>query len=135
MQNGDISNDSPKRVIVTLDTVRSESSTVTKRLKIIPVVTTTHEWHRAMLSKFYLFGAKTNFTLEMASFGIDIKDLELISDEMDAQGTNPFRYYSAYNDVNHLVSELPYRPEVFGVIDIPERMLRYGHWGMDYTQL
>jgi hypothetical protein len=52
-------------------------------------------------------------------------------DKLDNMGTNPFRYYSSYESVNHLVAELPYRPEVVGVLDIQSRQLRYGHWGLD----
>jgi len=33
------------------------------------------------------------------------------------------------------VGELPYRPEVVGVLDVPNRLLRYGHWGLDFNSL
>ena len=56
-------------------------------------------------------------------------------DILDNMGTNPFRYFTAYESVGHLVAELPYRPEVVGVLDKPERLLRYGHWGLDINSL
>jgi len=54
---------------------------------------------------------------------------------LDEMGTNPFRYYTSYEKVDHLVNELPYRPEVLGVLDRPDRLLRYGHWGLDIGAL
>ena len=55
--------------------------------------------------------------------------------DLDKVGTNPFRYWTSYGSVNQLVKELPYRPEVIGVVDVQSRILRYGHWGMDVSEL
>jgi hypothetical protein len=73
--------------------------------------------------------------MELASFTLNDAELQTMVDKLDRMGTNPFRYFTSYESIEHLVSELPYRPEVVGVLDLPSRMLRYGHWGLDFTQL
>ena len=88
-----------------------------------------------MLSRCYLYQSKTNYSLELVGFGMTQDELEDTLEDIDQLGTNPFRYATAYNAIEDLVTDLPYRPEIVGVLDMPDRMLRYGHWGMDFTQL
>lgn len=131
MKNGDISNELPKRIIVVSDVFLQTELKVTKRFKILPVVKTDTNVNRQTLSQLYIYTTRKGVTLELASFDMDEEDLGEFMDKLDNMGTNPFRYYSSYESVNHLVAELPYRPEVVGVLDIQSRQLRYGHWGLD----
>lgn len=131
MKNGDISNELPKRIIVVTDVFLNTELKVSKRLKIIPVVKTDRTINRQTLSQLYIYTTRKGVTLELASFEMPDDELGLLMDKLDNMGTNPFRYYSSYESVNHLVAELPYRPEVIGVLDIQSRQLRYGHWGLD----
>jgi hypothetical protein len=131
MKNGDISNELPKRVIVASDIFLTTELKVSKRFKILPVVKTDTNVNRQMLSQLYIYTTRKGITLELASFDMDEATLGEFMDKLDNMGTNPFRYYSSYESVNHLVAELPYRPEVVGVLDIQSRQLRYGHWGLD----
>lgn len=135
MLKGDISNDLPKRVIVIADTFLDYDIKISKKLKIFPVTSKEIKYNRALLSRLYLFAQNVGYTMELASFNVNDKDLELMISALDKMGTNPFRYFTSYESIEHLVSELPYRPEVVGVLDIPFRLLRYGHWGLDFTQL
>jgi hypothetical protein len=57
--------------------------------------------------------------------------MDEVLEDLDNLGTNPFNYSKAYRVPADLVAELPYRPELKHVIDIPERGLRYGHWYLD----
>lgn len=131
MKNGDISNELPKRIIVLSDVFLQTELKVTKRFKILPVVKTDTNVNRQTLSQLYIYTTRKGVTLELASFDMNEEDLGEFMDKLDNMGTNPFRYYSSYESVNHLVAELPYRPEVVGVLDIQSRQLRYGHWGLD----
>ena len=70
-------------------------------------------------------------TLEMFSYELAQKDIDLLHNELDRVGTNPFRYATAFKNSKALVDDLPYRPEVIGVVDIPSRKLLYGHWSYD----
>lgn len=131
MRNGDISNELPKRIIVVSDVFLQTELKVTKRFKVLPVVKTDTNVNRQTLSQLYIYTTRKGVTLELASFDMNEEDLGEFMDKLDNMGTNPFRYYSSYESVNHLVAELPYRPEVVGVLDIQSRQLRYGHWGLD----
>ena len=131
MKHGDISNELPKRIIVVADVFLKTELKVHKKFKLFPVPETNRSVNRQTLSQLYIYTTRRGVTLELASFDMDEEDLGEFMDELDNMGTNPFRYYSSYESVNHLVSELPYRPEVVGVLDIQARQLRYGHWGLD----
>lgn len=131
MKNGDLSNELTKRVLVSIDTFRREALEESKVLWVFNVPKKTYTYDRAILSRFYLFADRSSNTLELVAFDMSPEDLDAVLAELDEYGTNPFRYGTAYKSVDHLVAELPYRPEVVGVIDLPDRQLRYGHWGMD----
>lgn len=131
MKHGDISNELPKRIIVASDVFLTTELKVSKRFKVIPVVKANTDVNRQTLSQLYIYTTRKGVTLELASFDMNEEDLGKFMDKLDNMGTNPFRYYSSYESVNHLVAELPYRPEVVGVLDIQSRQLRYGHWGLD----
>jgi len=131
MKNGDISNDLPKRVIIVADVFVNKEVTSKKVFKFLPVPKVSYTVNRQLLSNFYLYTTRQGVTLELVSFDLDEDGLTQLMDQLDTLGTNPFRYYASYESVNHLVNELPYRPEIVGVMDIAARQLRYGHWGLD----
>ena len=135
MRNGDISNELPKRIIVVLDVFLLTELTVKKRFKVLRVPQVDKKIKRELLSYLYLITTRQGITLELVSFNMDDEQLESVNNMLDNMGTNPFRYYTAYSSINQLIDELPYRPEVIGVLDKPERLLRYGHWGMDINNL
>ena len=64
--------------------------------------------------------------MELVGFDMSTKEMQQVQEDLDNLGTNPFNYYLRYNVVADLVAELPYRPELVGVVDIPSRALRYG---------
>jgi hypothetical protein len=135
MRKGDISNELPRRVIVISDTFIDYEVTVKKRLKVIPVKDKKANFNRTLLSRLYVFAQNIGYTMELASFTLKEEELSLVVDKLDHMGTNPFRYFTVYESIDHLINELPYRPEVVGVLDLPTRLMRYGHWGLDFTQL
>ena len=135
MRNGDISNELPKRILVTTDAFSIVESNITKRFKVIPKVNKELKIRKDILSRFYLFTSKKGVTLELISYAINDEDLAELLLTLDAMGTNPFRYSRAYDSIEAVVNDLPYRPEVLGVIDSPKNLLRYGHWGMDFNYL
>ena len=135
MRNGDISNELPKRIIVVADVFLHVELTVKKKFKVIPIVQVDKTTRRDILSALYLFTTNKGVTLELASYELTDEQLAETMEYLDNSGTNPFRYYSSYESMNHLINELPYRPEVVGVIDVPGNLLRYGHWGLDFNNL
>lgn len=135
MQRGDISNELPKRILVTTDIIMDVEMTVKRRLLVVPSVKINKKFKRDALSYLYIFTSRAGVTLELVSFDLTDADLEEVIDMLDKKGTNPFRYYTAYESDKHLLSELPYRPEVVGVVDVDSRLLRYGHWGRTFADL
>lgn len=134
MQNGDISNALPFRVLVTSDVI-IDSYDEKKRVLGIPRVKKRVEYNRLVLSHLYMVTVRRGWTMELISFSHNEKELADVVLYLDKFGTNPFRYATSYKNVQKLVEELPFRPEVVGVIDLPERLLRYGRWGLDFPSL
>ena len=83
----------------------------------------------------FLLTSRRGVTLELVSFDLSEEELNEVMLVLDKMGTNPFRYCTPYDRFEQLVVELPYRPEVIGVLDLPTRLLRYGHWGLDFNSL
>jgi hypothetical protein len=136
MQFGDISNDIPQRIIVTADVFTLvEFEDLPKKFRLVKRTKKKVSFKKEVLSKLYLWGMQTPYTLELASFDLKQEELQKLYDTLDEYGTNPFRYCVSYSSVQDLVNQLPYRPELIGVIDKPDRLLRYGSWGMDITRL
>lgn len=134
MRGGDISNEVPKRVVVTLDCILDKRPNVKKVLGI-PVFSEESTYNRQQLSFFWRFAEKYSYTLELVGFGYSQKEMDEVLEDLDNLGTNPFNYAVAYPVVSDLVSELPYRPELMGVVDIPSRGLRYGSKFIDVGRL
>lgn len=135
MQGNDISNAMPQRVIVTADVITDVYEDQKYVLGFVPVKKNRKEYNRLVLSHLYMTSLKRGITMELVSFTHSEDEMVKLMLHLDKVGTNPFRYGSSYKSVDKLVAELPYRPEVIGVIDIPARLLRYGRWGMDFPSL
>ena len=135
MRNGDISNELPRRILVTEDVFLIVELIPKKFLKIFTFSKASQKVRKDILSYLYLYTTKQGITLELVSFSMSEEDLNIFAEDLDKMGTNPFRYASSYKSLKDLVKELPYRPEVIGVIDIPTRTAQYGHWGLDFNQL
>lgn len=134
MRGGDISNEVPPRVLVGLDCILDKGIKLNKVLGIsIPTEEVTYS--RLSLAMFWRFADKFGYTLELVGFGYSQKEMDEVLVDLDNLGTNPFNYATAYLVVADLVAELPYRPEVKHVVDIPERSLRYGHWYLEIGAL
>lgn len=134
MRGGDISNEIPLRVAVTLDCILDKKPNVKKVLGI-PVFSEESVYNRQQLSFFWRFAEKFNYTLELVGFGYSQKEMDEVLEDLNNLGTNPFNYAIAYPVVSDLVAELPYRPELMGVVDIPSRGLRYGSKFIDTGRL
>ena len=108
---------------------------MTKRFKIFSIPKIDRNFRRELLSSLYLTTTRRGITMELVSFDMSHEQLSDVIDMLDNMGTNPFRYFNSYGSIDQLVGQLPYRPEVVGVLDVPNRLLRYGHWGLDFNSL
>ena len=130
MYKGDISNDAPKRVLVAENLIIIKQPRIEKKFKFIPTVKHDIVYDRVLLNKLYQYTTRHGVTLELVSFDHKLEDLELIYNELDRAGVNPFRGFSYYKSPNKLASDLAFRPEVIGVLD-PDNQLVYGSFGLD----
>jgi hypothetical protein len=130
MRGGDISNETPMRVVVTLDCILDRRPTFKK---VLGVAVSGEEvtYNRQSLSLFWRFAETYSYKLELVGYGFSQNEMDEVLEDLDNLGTNPFNYAKAYRVPADLVAELAYRPELKHVIDIPERGLRYGHWYLD----
>ena len=131
MQGGDLSNEIPKRTLVTVETFTQRLPRLKKLFGLLTVQDDEISYDRVMLQRFWYFAAKNGRILELAGLGMSKKQLDEVMDDLDNLGTNPFNYASVYESPSDLVRLLPYRPEVMSVIDIPSRALRYGSYYFD----
>lgn len=138
MKNGDLSNESPKRILVSLDYValppdptmmnrvrRKLGKHLCDRYTVLP----------ATLADLWRISGRYGVHMELVAVGIEARELDAFVDRLDAGQAHPFTHHQAYPTLQDLIATLPYRPEVLGVIDEPQRGLRYGHWYMSTSGL
>jgi hypothetical protein len=137
--NGDISNETPPRIIVTIDVVVDSEIVESKRLlRGAHTVRSVKGLNNAYLSHLWNKSFQYGIAVELAAFEDELWTQEQIDKFMlrlDNRGGNPFNYAELYPSIPDLVGELPYRANLKGVIDINERVMRYGSWGMSIEDL
>lgn len=135
MLNGDISNGVPGRIIVTYDYITHDVPTPKKFLGVVVGTAHTRQVSSETLSLLSRLSAKVDARLELAVFQADDTQAEEILDDLDRRSWQPFNYARGYESAFAFVSDLPYRPEVMGVIDIPERAGAYGSYAISVDYL
>lgn len=135
MQGGDIDNSGPGRMMVHLDVIVIRRPELTKVLGVIPVTREKSYYDRVAMNRFWLFTSRHAVSLEVFDYGCTQYDMDRVMEDLDRIGTNPFRWATAYRNSNELVDELAYRPEVVGVMDVPERAFFYGSKYFDMGRL
>lgn len=137
MINGDISNETPPRIIVMVETVADVTFTEARkglRKTKVPKV----KWRKENLSLLWNTAYKYGLSVELAATEEDGWTSDLLSemmDKLDNRGGNPFNYYYVYEDIQELVDELPYKANFKGIIDNPGRVMRFGSWGIELQNL
>lgn len=138
MQGGDISNETSPRIIVVVDVVALSSIDEDKKF-----LRTTHErkldkLNNIALSQLWNISSKYGLSVELAAFADELwtqELLEKIMDKLERRGGNPFNYAEMYDSIDEFIGELPYRNNLKGVIDIRERVARYGSAGIELENL
>lgn len=134
MEGNDLSNEVPKRILVTADAVTLPRPKMKKVLGIPFGTEEVREPDQHMLAALWRISQSLNARMELVVFGTDDEGDDLFS-LIENRGTQPFNYVRAYESVHLFVSDLPYRPEVLGVIDTPDRAARYGSMAIKLEQL
>jgi len=138
VRGGDISNETPFRIIVLADVV-TEREEVTER-KLLSKVTSLKlkNINKTEVYQLWMLANKYGLAVELAGIeedGWDQSSLDKVMDILDRRGGNPFNTAQLYITTQELVDDLPYRINLKGVIDLPTRNARYGSWGIDLNRL
>lgn len=138
MKGGDISNVSSPQVIVTSDVIIKlveEESGVLLFKKISYKI---GEIDVLNANKMWRISSDYGLSLELAGFadqGWTEDLLDKAFEKLERRVVNPFNYHQLYDSVEELVSLLPYRPNLKGVVDVTERVARYGSAGVEIGNL
>lgn len=139
MKNGDISNETPPRLIVNVDVVCV--SEVVESKKLLRGATRERKvlgLNNVALSRLWNLGNSFGLSVELAGIAADDwsqEHLDKLMNRLDSRGGNPFNYAELYDDLEHMITELPYRANLKGVVDLRERVARYGSWGIELENL
>ena len=138
MINGDISNETSPRIIVVIDVVANSEVFEEKKILRTIVERKVVSLNNTALSELWTVSSKYGLSVELAGFQNEMwtqEHLEKFMERLDRRGGNPFNYAELYSDINDFISELPYRTNLKGVVDLRERIARYGSWGIELNNL
>lgn len=135
MQGGDISNEVPGRILVTYDYLTEETVRPKKFLGVVVGTETVRTISEPTMSSIGRMASKIGARLELVVLGSDDDDADQVLADIDRRAWQPFNYARGYGSAFEFVSALPYRPEVMGVLDVPERMAAYGSYGISLDYL
>ena len=134
MKGGDISNVSSPQVICVTDVVVSLVQEETKSFLSKKTTSKVGNIEGLNANKLWIMSNNYGISLEMAGFadqGWTKELLEKAFEKLERRVVNPFNYWQLYEDPEELVIGLPYRPNLKAVIDIPDRVARYGSAGVE----
>lgn len=141
MRGGDISNETPPKIIVLVDvvaTLKQEESTSRSGLFKKKSAKSSVDINLKEVAHLWTLGNKYGLSIELAGYedqGWTLEDLQKVMETLERKVSNPFNYAEVYADVDQLVSLLPYRSSLKGVVDMPGRVARYGSYGVELSNL
>lgn len=138
MINGDISNETSPRIIVVVDVVAETDLVENRKLFRSTTERKITKLNNQALAHLWMKADRFGLSVEMAGFadqGWEEEHLSYLMDKLDRRGGNPFNYAELYTSIEDFISELPYRSNLKGVIDLRSRVARYGSWGIELDNL
>jgi len=136
--NGDISNETSPRLIVVIDVVVESDIVESKKFLKTKMERKVKSLNNLALSHLWNLSNKYGLSVELIAFDDEFwtqEHLDYVMEKLDKRGGNPFNYSELYVTKAELVGELPYRNYLKGVIDLRERVARYGSWGIELNNL
>jgi hypothetical protein len=136
--NGDISNETSPRIIVVIDVVANSEIFEEKKILRTIVERKVVSLNNVALSELWTVSNKYGLSVELAGFANEMwaqSHLDSFMERLERRGGNPFNYAELYSDIDEFISELPYRTNLKGVVDLRERIARYGSWGIELNNL
>jgi hypothetical protein len=136
--NGDISNETSPRLIVVIDVVVESDIVESKKFLKTKLERKVKSLNNLALSHLWNLSNKYGLSVELIAFDDEFwtqEHLDYVMEKLEKRGGNPFNYAELYVTKDELVGELPYRNNLKGIIDLKERVARYGSWGIELNNL
>jgi hypothetical protein len=136
--NGDISNETSPRLIVVIDVVVESEIVESKKFLKTKLERKIKSLNNLALSHLWNLSNKYGLSVELIAFDDEFwtqEHLDYVMEKLEKRGGNPFNYAELYVTKDELVGELPYRNNLKGIIDLKERVARYGSWGIELNNL
>ena len=138
MKGGDISNVSSPQVICTTDVVIKLLEEETGALFLKRKVYKLGDINMLNANSLWRASSSYGLSLELAGFedqGWSEELLDKAFERLERRVVNPFNYHQLYSSIDELVNVMPYRPNLKGVIDVTERVARYGSLGVQIDSI
>lgn len=90
---------------------------------------------RAVLSKLWRWSSTSGVRVELVFVGRDATSAPELWDVLEKEASNPFNDWLAMENYSEILSAIPYRPDLLGVVDIPKRSALYGGRGLTVADL
>ena len=138
MRGGDISNDTPPRIIVVIDVVCESVIKEERKFLRGTQFRTYSKLNNLALSELWRISDRYGLSVELAAFEDELwtqESLDAFVDKLERRGGNPFNYAELYINIEDFIGDLPYRNNLKGVIDLQSRVARYGSWGIELNNL
>lgn len=138
MKGGDISNVSSPQCIATTTLVIKLVEEESRRFLAKHIEYKLGEIDMLAANKLWLISNNYGLSLELAGFADEGWTEELLDkafEKLERRVVNPFNYHQLYESVDELVGTLPYRPNLKAVLDVPDRVARYGSAGVQIDSI
>jgi hypothetical protein len=137
MRGGDISNETPPRLIVIIDAVVDSEVIEERSFLVKKPIRKIKKLNNLALSHLWLMSDRYGLSVELAGFSDEEwtqEHLDTVMDKLERRGGNPFNYAELYDSLEEFIGELPYRSNLKGVISAGQSA-RFGSWGIDLQNL
>lgn len=138
MKGGDISNVSSLQVVCLTDVVIALVEEETRGFLSRKTSFKIGNIDLQNANKLWKLANQYGVSLELAAYadqGWTEELLEKAFDKLEKRVVNPFNYWQLYENPDELVSGIPYRANLRGVIDVPGRVARYGSAGVQIDNM
>jgi hypothetical protein len=141
LKGGDISNQTSPKIVVVVDVVATVE--YVEHVKGRGIFKTKEIANQTSINlkevaHLWSLGNKYGLSIELAGFsteGWTQESLDSMMETLERRVSNPFNYAEVYTDIDELISMLPYRTNLKGVVDLRERVARYGSYGVELSNL
>ena len=138
MKGGDISNVSSPQVLCTADVVVQLLEQEVGKFLLKKKEHSLGDVNLLADNKLWIISNNYGISLELVGFadqGWTEDLLDKAFQRLERRVVNPFNYWELYESVDELVGVIPYRPNLKGIIDRPDRVARYGSAGVELNNL